>query len=313
MLDVFKITGPAFLVIAIGFAAVRSGLFDKSETRILGKFAINIALPAMLLKALTERPFAEIMNVGYLSAYTLGSLAAFTAGIGFARFVQKKTLQTSVVHGMGMSLSNSGFIGYPIVLQVVGPAAGIALALCFLVENLLIVPLTLALAESSGGDGKKAHRVVIETFARLAKNPLIIAIVVGFSLALLGIRLPAPIARSIDMLSLAAAGVALFVIGGTLVGIKVRGMRRDIAQIVAGKLVLHPLFVFIALALLPPLDPTLRVAAIAFACMPMASIFPIIAQRFGQEELPAAALMAATISAFFSVSAVIWMLQPQLG
>lgn len=313
MLDVFKITGPAFLVIAIGFAAVRSGLFDKSETRILGKFAINIALPAMLLKALTERPFAEIMNVGYLSAYTLGSLAVFTAGIGFARLVQKKTLQTSVVHGMGMSLSNSGFIGYPIVLQVVGPAAGIALALCFLVENLLIVPLTLALAESSGGDGKKAHRVVIETFTRLAKNPLIIAIVVGFSLALLGIRLPAPIARSIDMLSLAAAGVALFVIGGTLVGIKVRGMRRDIAQIVAGKLVLHPLFVFIALAFLPPLDPTLHVAAIAFACMPMASIFPIIAQRFGQEELPAAALMAATISAFFSVSAVIWMLQPQLG
>lgn len=313
MLDVFKITGPAFLVIAIGFAAVRSGLFDKSETRILGKFAINIALPAMLLKALTERPFAEIMNVGYLSAYTLGSLAVFSAGIGFARLVQKKTLQTSVVHGMGMSLSNSGFIGYPIVLQVVGPAAGIALALCFLVENLLIVPLTLALAESSGGDGKKAHRVVIETFTRLAKNPLIIAIVVGFSLALLGIRLPAPIARSIDMLSLAAAGVALFVIGGTLVGIKVRGMRRDIAQIVAGKLVLHPLFVFIALALLPPLDPTLHVAAIAFACMPMASIFPIIAQRFGQDELPAAALMAATISAFFSVSAVIWMLQPQLG
>lgn len=310
MLDVFKITGPAFLVIAIGFTAVRSGLFDKSETRILGKFAINIALPAMLLKALTERPFAEIMNVGYLSAYTLGSLAVFTAGIGFARFVQKKTLQTSVVHGMGMSLSNSGFIGYPIVLQVVGPAAGIALALCFLVENLLIVPLTLALAESSGGDGKKIHRVVIETFTRLAKNPLIIAIVVGFSLALLGIRLPTPIARSIDMLSLAAAGVALFVIGGTLVGIKVRGMRRDIAQIVAGKLVLHPLFVFIALAILPPLDPTLHVAAIAFACMPMASIFPIIAQRFGQEELPAAALMAATISAFFSVSAVIWMLQP---
>ncbi|NMG44437.1 AEC family transporter [Aromatoleum toluvorans] len=313
MLDVFRITGPAFLVIAIGFLAVRSGLFDKSETRILGKFAINIALPAMLLKALTERPFAEIMNVGYLTAYTLGSLAAFATGLAFARLVQKKVLPASVVHGMGMSLSNSGFIGYPIVLQVVGPAAGIALALCFLVENLLIVPLALALAESSGGNGGKIHQVVLGTFARLARNPLIIAIVAGFSLALLGIGLPVPVARSIDMLSLAAAGVALFVIGGTLVGIKVRGMRRDIAQIVAGKLVFHPLFVFIALALVPPLDPTLRVAAIAFACMPMASIFPIIAQRFGQEELPAAALMAATISAFFSVSAVIWMLQPQLG
>ncbi|BAL27418.1 AEC family transporter [Azoarcus sp. KH32C] len=313
MLDVFRITVPAFLIIALGFAAVRGGLFDKAETRVLGKFAVNIALPAMLLKVLTERPFVEILNVSYLSAYAAGSIAAFAAGIAYAHRVQKRPFQASVVYGMGVSQSNSAFIGYPIVAQVVGAPAGIALALCFVVENLLIMPLTLALAESSGGNGEKIHRVVIGTFSRLAKNPLIIAIVVGFTLSLMGIRLPSAVARATEILSASAGGVALFVIGGTLVGIKVRGMRRQMAQIVVGKLVFHPLFVLIALALVPPLAPELRIAAICFACMPMASMFPIIAQKFGQEELPAAALMAATITSFFSVSAVIWMLGPKLG
>ncbi|NMG74700.1 AEC family transporter [Aromatoleum diolicum] len=313
MLEIFTITGPVFIVIAIGFAAVRSGLFDKAETRILGKFAINVALPAMLLKALTERPFAEIMNTGYLAAYALGSLAAFAIGIAVARYAQHKSLQLSAIQGMGMSLSNSGFIGYPIVLQLLGPPAAIALALCFLVENLLIVPLALSLAEGSNGNGDKVHKVVLATFARLGKNPLIIAIVAGFTCALLGIRLPTPAARAIEMLSLAAAGIALFVIGGTLVGLKVAGMRRDMAQIVAGKLLLHPLAVFVALWLLPPLDPALRIAAITFACMPMASIYPIIAQKFGHEQLAAAALMAATVTGFFSISAVIWLLRPTLA
>lgn len=314
MLQVFTITGPVFIVIAIGFAAVRSRLFAKADTRLLGKFAINIALPAMLFKALTERPFAEILNTTYLLAYAIGSAAAFGIGVGVAHFVRKKSLRFSAVHGMGMSLSNSGFIGYPIVLQLLGPPAAIAMALCFLVENLLMLPLALSLAESSGNrEAEKPLVVLLNTFARLGRNPLILAIGAGFACALLEIRPPAPLARAIDLLALAAAGVALFVIGGTLVGLKVSGMLGDIALIVAGKLLLHPLAVFAALALLPPIDPTLRIAAITFACMPMFSIYPIVAQKYGHEEFCAAALMAATVTAFFTISAAIWLLQPDLN
>jgi len=310
MLQVLTITVPVFIVIAVGFAAVRHGLFARADTRVLGRFAINIALPAMLFRALTDRPFAEILDSTYLAAYALGSLAAFAFGVTVARVVQQRDLQRSAVHGMGMALSNSGFIGYPIVLQLLGPPAAVAVAMCFLVENLLILPLALAIAESGAGSGGRLRTIVLNTFMRLARNPLILAIVAGFSCALLGLRPPAPLARAIDMLAVAAAGVALFVIGGTLVGLKVSGMRRDIAQIVGGKLLLHPLAVLAALALLPPIDPVLRVAAVTFACMPMFSIYPIVTQKYGGEELSAAALMAATVSAFFTISAAIWLLQP---
>jgi malonate transporter and related proteins len=313
MPGIFAITVPIFAIIAVGFAVVRFGFFAKSDMRVLGRFVINLALPALLFKALSERSFAEIVNGGYLLAYALGSLAVLGAAIAVARFVQDKSLQVSAIHGMGVSLSNSGFIGYPIVLQLLGPAAAVALALTMMVENLVVLPLALALAAGGSQGGGSLPRVLVTTFGRLLKNPLILAILAGFAFALLGAHPPQPIARAIDMLAMASGAVALLVIGGTLVGLELKGMGRDVAQIVVGKLVLHPLAVFAMLLLLPPIDPQLRLAAITFASMPMLSIYPILAQKYGQEGLCAAALLAATVTAFFSISAVLWMMGGAAG
>lgn len=309
MSHVLAITGPVFVVIGLGYAAVRAGFFTQADSRVLGRFVINFALPALLFKALTERPLAEVLDFTYLLAYALGSLAALATGIAIARFGRRKSLDLATLHGMGMSLSNSGFIGYPIVLQLLGPPAAVALALTMLVENLLMLPIGLALAESSARRDERPRAMVLGTLARLGRNPLILAILAASAFALAGIRLPAPLGRAVDMLAQASAAVALFVIGATLVGLRIKGMLGDVAQIVAGKLLLHPLAVFAACRFLPVADPTLRTAAITFACMPMMSIYPIIAQKYGHEGVCAAALMAATLAAFFSVSTVIWLLQ----
>jgi predicted permease len=70
-----------------------------------------------------------------------------------AHWVLKKPIDVSAISAMGMSCGNSGYIGYPLALLVLGPIAGVALALNMLVENLLMIPLTLALAEISFGKG----------------------------------------------------------------------------------------------------------------------------------------------------------------
>jgi len=49
----------------------------------------------------------------------------------------------------------------------------------------------------------------------------------------------------------------------------------------------------------PPNDPTLRPAAVVFAATPMLSIYPILAQKYGFEEMCAAALLLATVLLFF--------------
>ncbi|MNP75516.1 hypothetical protein D3C76_1725840 [compost metagenome] len=79
-------------------------------------------------------------------------------------------------------------------------------------------------------------------------------------------------------------------------------------QLSIGKLLLHPLAVLLCFALLPPVDPVLRVAGVLFACSPMMSIYPILGQRFGLEGRCAAALVVCTVLAFVSISGFIGLL-----
>lgn len=309
MLEILSITGPIFLIIALGFAAVRSGVFAKSNVRALGLFVIHFALPALLFNALSQRAVTEIVNTPYLLAYAAGSLAMLALGIGIARLVQHRDLPASAITGMGMSFSNSAFIGYPVALQLVGPTASVALALTMIIENLLMIPLVLALAESRGNSSQRPWTAVATALARLLRNPIILAIIAGVASAMLRLRLPEPLARTIDMLAMASAPVSLFVIGGTLVGLKTKGMALDAGLIVTGKLLLHPAAVFIALLLLPPIDPALQLAALILACAPMLSIYPIIGQKYAQEERCAAALVAATVASFITISILVWIIR----
>lgn len=309
MHDILVITSPIFIIIAVGFLAVQRGFFSKSDNRTLGMFVINIALPALMFKALSQRPLSEIINPGYLLSYAIGSLAVLFIGVAFAYFGRKKGLRLSALYGIGMAMSNSGFIGFPIVSQLLGPSAAVTLAMSMLVENILILPLAMVLAESAGDTGEKRHVILLKSLTRLLTSPLILAILAGFACSLLELPPPGPLARAIDMFAMASAAVALFVIGGNLVGLKVKGIAGEVAPILFGKLVLHPLAVLGVILLLPPLDPRLQVAAITFACMPMFSIYPIFGQKYGQEGLCAAALLAATVASFISISVVLWLIR----
>ncbi|MEO8487456.1 MAG: AEC family transporter [Betaproteobacteria bacterium] len=308
MLDVLAITGPIYLIIAIGYAASRRRIFAADELRVLGRFVLAFALPALLFNALAQREVRDILDGGYVAAYAGGALVIVLGAYAWQRFVRGRDAPTSAFVGMGMGFPNLAFVGYPIVLQFLGPPAAVALGLSLLVDNLLVLPLVLALAESGAGGGRRWHRVLAHSLGRVAFNPIVLAIVAGFAVAFAGVRLPQPITRSIDLFAQASTAVALFVIGGTLVGLEVRSLARDVIAIALGKLVAHPLAVAGILALLPRVDPTLRIACIAFAAMPMVSVYPILAQRYRLEGLCAAALLVTTVASFVTINVALWLL-----
>ncbi|MGE0348483.1 AEC family transporter [Hydrogenophaga sp.] len=316
MLDILAITGPIYLCIALGFASVRWRVFSPADMRVLGSFVIQIALPALLFNALASRPLAEVWQPGYLLAYGAGSMALLLTSLWVAHRLQRRGLSESAYMAMGMSCCNSGYVGYPVLLLAVGPLAGVALAMNLLVENLLKLPLLMTLADvgASGAARLSWKDALRQTLGRLARNPMIIAIVLGFGVALTGWQLPAVLARTVNLFGAASGGLALFIIGGSLVGLQVRGLRRQVAQVATGKLLLHPAAVWVAVSVLPllglpALDGELRVAAVLAAAMPMLGIYPLLAQRHGFEGFTAASLLATTVASFFTLSAILWMLK----
>lgn len=311
MSDILGITGPIYLAIALGYVCTRLGWFSKADMRVLGQFVVKVALPALLFNAVASRNLAEILNTTYLLAYTLGSLLVIGLGLWWGKRQQLPFID-NVMAVMGMSCSNSGYMGYPILLLTLAPVAAVSLALNMMVENLVVIPLLLVLAERGLGHGGHGREVLVRTVRQLATNPLIVALAAGLLVALLRWELPAPLLRSVNLFAAASAGLSLFVIGGTLFGLPLQGMGRRIAPIVVGKLLVFPAAVALAtLALprlgLPPLEPSLQLAAVMMAAMPMMGIYPILAQSYGKQELGAAALLVTTVVSFFTLSALLWL------
>lgn len=308
MLTILGITGPIFLIVGVGFAAVRHGLLTRAEMRPLGVFVINVALPALLFKAMSARALGDLVDGHLLLVYALGSLLAAGLALAVSCLLRGRSLQVGAVQALGASMSNSAFIGYPIALQAMGPLAGSALAVYALVEGLLMMPLLLTLAEVAGSANRRWSAVLREILRRLTRNPFILAMGAGVLWTLLGVPLPVPVAKAVDMLSVASAPVALFCIGGTLAGLSLRGMGSDLGLLVAGKLLIHPLAVFVVMLAFPVADPQRQTAVLLNAAMPMMSMYPILGLRYGREGICAAAVFASTLCSFFTISAALWLI-----
>jgi predicted permease len=309
-IDILGITGPIYLAIALGYMVTQRGLFTRADMQVFGKFTIQLALPALLFNALSRRSVGEILNWQYLAAYTVATLAVVGGGLVWTRRVQGKSLSLSSVVTMGMACSNSGFVGYPVAMLTLGSTvAGVSLALNMVVENLLIIPLLLAVAGSEGAPGQW-RQAFVQTFKGLLGNPMIWGIVSGFAVSLSGVQMPEPVSRTINLFSAASGALSLFVIGGSLVGLKPEGLKGAITQIALGKLLVHPLVMLVVLLwLIPIADPALRTAALLTCAMPMMGIYTILAQRFGHGAISAAALLVSTVLSFFSLSALLWLLR----
>jgi malonate transporter len=312
MLDILSITLPIYLIIAIGYLMTRLGVFAKAELKAFGQFVLRLALPALLFNALSQRRIADVLNASYLLAYAVGSLALVGVAVVWARRLAGKPWSESAICAMGMACPNSGFVGYPILLLLLPPVAGVALALNMLVENLLVLPLLLVLADRGDSRHLPWYRVAGQSLARLAANPMIIGLVLGLLASALGWQLPAPLARTVTLFAQASSALSLFVIGGALHGLSLAGMGRQIGPIMAGKLVLHPLCILGALALgaavgLPALAPELRTALVMTAAMPIMGIYPLLAQRHGHEGFSAAALLGTTLGSFVTLNLLLWL------
>ncbi|MEQ4539335.1 AEC family transporter [Halomonas desiderata] len=309
MLEILAITTPIFLLIGAGYLAMGTRLVNREQMQGVATFVLYFALPALVIRAVTQNPLDEVLQPHYLLAYGLGSLAVFAFALLLTLGLQHKPLSEGAIHALGMSASNSGFIGFPVAAMVLGASpAAVFLALNMLIENLLIIPAALILAEVGRQRGAGIATVARKTLFRLIRNPILVGLGLGLLLAVTDTTLPRPLAQAVDMLANASGPAALFVIGGTLFGLQVRGMMNDVGQIVAGKLILHPLAVLGVFLLMPEADPALLAGALLFACAPMISVFPLLGQRYGLAGVSAATLMVATLGAFVTLSMGIWLM-----
>lgn len=302
---------PLFAIIALGFAAVRSGYVSAEVVKPAGELVIKVALPALIFLALASVPVSAQLNPGFLAGYAAGSLLAFGLCFAIARRGLGMPVTAAAVVGMGASMANSGFMGFPVAQALMGPeTAARLLAQCMVVENVLILPLGLALvAWGEAGTLSKAGATWRLVLVGLVRNPLLLALAAGVLASALGVAVPGWGRQALELLARMAAPVALLVIGGMLATLRVERLMAGVAVIAAGKLAIHPLAVWAGLSVAPGVDAALLAGGVLFAAMPMVTIFPLLGARAGYPALSASGLIVATLASFATLAVAIRLLR----
>jgi len=295
------IVGPVFLVILIGFGIGRSGILGPDLVRGIGRFIIAVPLPALVFNALATARIGEVFRPDYLTVYGGASLTAFALGFAWFRWGAGgggASMDRAAVRAAGMALSNSAFVGLSITTQLYGQAGAGPVVLNLMVENFLMIPLLLTLLELGQGDHGHPLQALAGIGRNLLRSGLAWWMVLGAVFAGLGLALPQPLARTVQIVAGSAAPLALITIGASLAGVRLSGQVGAVTTIAAGKLLLHPALVLAFLLLVPVADPLFRTSLVLLAAAPTASLVPVFAQRTHDADTCSAAMLVATAASF---------------
>jgi predicted permease len=307
MSAILSITFPIYAAIGIGYLVVRRGWFSQPDMRVLGKYVLNIALPALLFNAVATRDFAQVFHPAYMLVFLAGCLG--TMAVSFTWFtltgIDKRRRALAV---MGCSCPNSAYVGYPILLLALPDLAGVILALNTLVEIMVVVPLCLFLMDLARDDQVGSLPVkLLRIFWGVTRRPLVIGLLAGLAVSVSGIPFPDTGTRLLSMLAASASALSLVAIGGSLAALPTGGNRFLAGQIAAGKLLVHPAMAALAVVALTALGfvalpPDMAIAVILSAAMPMFTIYVVFAQEQGLEGAASIAMLTATTCGFVTLS-----------
>jgi len=310
MSAILSITLPIYAVIAVGYVVVARGWFDQADMRTMGRYVLNIALPALLFNAVASRDVAQVIQPGYMLVFLAGGLATIAATWGWFRLRGENAARRAIAV-MGASCPNSGFIGYPVMLLVFPDIAGVILALNMLVENVILIPICLILLDlARPRQDRSVMRLAGGILLGVMRRPMIIGLALGLVVSLSGLTMPEPVTTLFQMIAASAAALSLIVIGGSLVGLPLSANKGFAGQIALAKLLLHPALVAGALVLLTSLglvmlEPHWATAVILSAAMPMFGIYTVFAQEHGLEGVASLAMLVTTSAGFLTLTALL--------
>src|SRR5215213_10584568 len=148
LIGLFNLLAPFFGLIGLGFFCGKVVKQPEAGLAWMQFFLIYVALPCLFYRLIADKPLDELANWPFIAATTFSTFCAFV--LSFATgWRYTRELPQSVMQGVAGAYSNIGYMGPPLILSALGPAASAPVALIFVSDNLLLfslVPLLMAVA-----------------------------------------------------------------------------------------------------------------------------------------------------------------------
>ena len=245
MLSILAVIAPIFALIALGYLAVRRGLFPADGVKALIGFVNNFATPCLLFYSIGTSDFRAAFNIGIIGPFYIGAFICFAIGIVAARRLFGNRPGEAVAAGFSATFSNTVLVGLPIMSRAYGEdALPVTLSIIGL-HGAILLTLGMVTMELTRRDAQPLGATLVLAIRRVVSNPLIWGILGGIALSLTGLELAEPVAAFFSMLGQAVVPVALFGIGGALNEFKLSENWQQALVASFIKLVIHPAIAYV--------------------------------------------------------------------
>ncbi len=321
VLSIVLVTLPFFALVLCGYIAVQRRLLPLEAIPGLNSFVLFFALPCMLFRFGSGTPLAQLLDASVFFTYLLCALLMVGFTVMFS-LNQRIGWNDAAFGALVAAFPNTGFMGVPLLVALLGPAASGPAIVTIMADLLITNSLCIALSRLDGAQQQGARTAAIQALKGVVSNPMPWAILLGTLFSALDLRLPTALAQTVSLLADAASPVALFTIGAVLARSRLlsasgapRALRySDYLPVVAFKLLLHPLLVFLvgalAIRLGVPLTYSALTVIVLVAALPSASNVTMLSERFGADTARVGnIILVSTALAFLSFSLVVKLLR----
>lgn len=305
MLFILATVLPIFALILAGWGARRLGVLGPHATGELNRFVVYLALPALLFDIVAHAKLSDIWQPGFVAAFGSGMMLVFVVALA-VRLRRGALLPDAAVDGLNAAYGNTGFIGFPLALSVIGTSALVPVLITTILTVCILFAGALILIEIGVQTERHPRRMIAGVSASLARNPLLVAPAAGAVFLCAGIAVPGPVEQFLKLLGAAASPCALVALGLFLAQERTAAApaRGNTAFLVVLKLLGQPVATWLLATRVFGLTPALTHAAVLVAALPTGTGPFMVAELYRREAATTSrVILISTIASLATITA----------
>ena len=265
-----------FIIMAVGFYAKKKKFLNNAVDKGLSDLLLNITLPFMIITSFNIKYESQMVSNAQkilILSFVIHISLIFISKLLFFKSANNK----QQVFRFITIFSNVGFMGYPVLESIYGGTGVFYAAIFNIAFNILVWTVGVMLFT-----GEKDFKSMGKALA----NPALIAVGIGLILFGFSIKLPVPIETSLKLVGSTTTPISMIIVGSMLAEMKFKDAFTDISVYYATivRLLIVPMIIYVVLKLLKVDDFLLNICVILQA-MPAAVMAPIIAEKYGGDNL----------------------------
>lgn len=295
-------------VIAIGFAAVKTGYLRADIKNALSAVIVRLTLPLLILNALTRLELTQerIYNaIAVLVLALLAILILYLIGILSSKLFHMPEA-TAIIHRCMMSFGNVAFLGYPLISALFGEEGLFYAAVFQFVNDIFVWTFVVCRLNRLGKNKELSLKQTLKNII----NPCTIAFFLSFIMMLCGFRFSGLVLEITTGIGGMTTYLSMLFIGMVLAEVKLGQIKyiSSMFVIIFIKMLFIPTAMIFVIKFLP-LDLAAKGAVIMQIAVPSQTIISVLTLEYGGDTAyTSQGILITTLAGLITMPAVYYIM-----